>query len=143
MSSFLQPLRFVPTDQTEYEVLERLIRLPTEDLFGYPPKTPFFYAEISQRAAADPTEDVEDPYLDVNIYDDCNIPLDVVSEFLTSSGTSVAKNFTIGENGGLARAGDVEKSDLKADEVVPVVLGRGQRKRVGPRCYDASLWEGH
>ncbi|KAJ7137032.1 hypothetical protein C8R44DRAFT_869116 [Mycena epipterygia] len=76
-----------------FQALERLIRLPTED--------PVLYAEISQRAAADPTEDVEeDPYLDVDIYDDCDIPLDVVSEFLTSSGTSVAKNFTIGENGG-------------------------------------------
>ncbi|KAJ7114985.1 hypothetical protein C8R44DRAFT_881033 [Mycena epipterygia] len=118
------------------EALERLIRLPTED--------PVLYAEISQRAAADLTEDVEeDPYLDVDIYDDCDIPLDVVSEFLTSSGTSIAKNFTIGENGGLARAGDAEKSDAEADEVVPVVLGCGQRKRVGTRRYDASLWEGH
>ncbi|KAJ7894710.1 hypothetical protein B0H14DRAFT_3854266 [Mycena olivaceomarginata] len=66
--------------------------------------------------------DIVEPYLDVQVY--CGIPLGVVP---TSDGSSAA--------------GVVE--DVEADEVAPVVLGRGKRKKVKNSRYNGSLWEGH
>jgi hypothetical protein len=40
--------------------------------------------------------------------------------------SGVAHNFSIGDDGGIARSGNAEASDAE-DE--PVVLGRGQRKK--------------
>ncbi|KAJ7892074.1 hypothetical protein B0H14DRAFT_3854897 [Mycena olivaceomarginata] len=66
--------------------------------------------------------DIVEPYLGVQVY--CGIPLGVVP---TSDSSSAA--------------GVVE--DVEADEVAPVVLGRGKRKKIKNSRYDGSLWEGH
>ncbi|KAJ6618089.1 hypothetical protein B0H10DRAFT_2189714 [Mycena sp. CBHHK59/15] len=67
----------------------------------------------------------EEAFLDM--YDDCDIPLDVLSSLLSPSGSSVTPaNFYVNEDGGLACAGDTEISDAEAEEAAPVSLGRGQ-----------------
>ncbi|KAJ6631471.1 hypothetical protein B0H10DRAFT_2183373 [Mycena sp. CBHHK59/15] len=76
--------------------------------------------------AAPASEVEEEAFLDV--YHDCDIPLDVLSGLLSPSGSSVTPaNFSVNEDGGLARAGDEENSDAEAEEAAPVALGRGQR----------------
>jgi hypothetical protein len=76
----------------------------------------------------------------VDVYDDCDIPLDVVSDHLCSSGSGVADNFSVSDDGGIARSGNAEASDAE-DE--PVVLGRGQRKKTVARRYQGPVWEEH
>ncbi|KAJ6609132.1 hypothetical protein B0H10DRAFT_2226219 [Mycena sp. CBHHK59/15] len=96
------------------------------------------------QTAAVPASDIEvGPFLNLDVYDDCDIPLDVVSGLLLSGGSSIAANFAVNQDGGLARAGDAEKSDAETDEAAPVVLGRGQRKKMVNTRYETSLWEGH
>ncbi|KAJ7473132.1 hypothetical protein B0H11DRAFT_1635825, partial [Mycena galericulata] len=120
---------FSQASLTSPEALERLIRLPDEN--------PDLHAELTKGVAPAPTSDVEEePFLSVDVYDDCDIPLDVVSGLLVSGGSSIAENFAVDENGGLTRAGDAEKSDAEAEEAVPAVLGRGQRKKIGNMRYD-------
>ncbi|KAJ6612105.1 hypothetical protein B0H10DRAFT_2223379 [Mycena sp. CBHHK59/15] len=46
-------------------------------------------------------------------------------------------------SGGLARAGDAEKSDAEGEEAAPVIFGRGQRKKIGTTRYQGALWEEH
>ncbi|KAJ7468435.1 hypothetical protein B0H11DRAFT_1640333, partial [Mycena galericulata] len=66
---------FSQASLTSPEALERLIRLPDEN--------PVLHAELTQGVAAVPTSDVEEePFLNVDVYDDCDIPLDVVSGLL-------------------------------------------------------------
>ncbi|KAJ6622959.1 hypothetical protein B0H10DRAFT_1944263 [Mycena sp. CBHHK59/15] len=84
--------------------------------------------------AAPASEVEEEAFLDV--YHNCDIPLDVLSGLLSPSGSSVTlANFSINEDSGLACAGDAENSDAEAEEAAPVALGRGQRKKMAIRAH--------
>ncbi|KAJ7898902.1 hypothetical protein B0H14DRAFT_3424240 [Mycena olivaceomarginata] len=77
-----------------------------------------------------PTSDIEeDAFLDLDVYDDCNMPLDTVSDLFASGRSSVKANFAVGENGGLTRTVDAEKSDAEDEAASAAPLGRGQRKK--------------
>ncbi|KAF8144186.1 hypothetical protein K438DRAFT_1783058 [Mycena galopus ATCC 62051] len=86
----------------------------------------------------------EAPFFEHDVYDDCDIPLDVVSGLLAAGSSTVTTGFAVSENGGLARSGDAEKSDAE-EEIVPSLapLGRGQRKTIGTSRYRGPLWEEH
>ncbi|KAJ6459917.1 hypothetical protein C8R45DRAFT_1109289 [Mycena sanguinolenta] len=79
----------------------------------------------------------EEAYTTREVYDNCDIPLDVVSDHLQSGGSSVASNFTVSDDGGIARSGNAEASDAEDDEgpvdAAPPALGRGQRKKIAAR----------
>jgi hypothetical protein len=132
---------------TSPEALDALLELRTTN--------PTLHAALNQGHDTTPPADIEEEaYQDLTVYDDCDIPLDVVSGLLHSRGSAVAANFVIGENGGIARSGsaedlDAEEEDLNVEEedldveVEPVVLGRGQRKKIGPKRYDGAIWEQH
>ncbi|KAF8143884.1 hypothetical protein K438DRAFT_1955096 [Mycena galopus ATCC 62051] len=62
-----------------------------------------------------------------------------------SSHSRAKGNFMMSDDGGLTRAGDVEKSDpeLEDADVAPAALGRGQRKKVANTRYGIALWEEH
>jgi hypothetical protein len=102
---------------------------------------PTLHAALTQEQSADDGDDGDDPYPDVDVYDDCDIPLDVVSSHLSLGGSGVAENFSIGEDGGIARSGNAEASDAEEEE--PVILGRGQRKKTVARRYQGPVWEEH
>ncbi|KAJ7100367.1 hypothetical protein C8R44DRAFT_641928, partial [Mycena epipterygia] len=109
---------------------------------------PTLHAALTQTTVLDTigADDIEEePYLDSNVYDDCDIPLDVVAGLLSSGGTSIATNFTIDDNGGIARSGTAEASDADSDsdEEEPSTLGRGQRRKIAARRYQGPAWEGH
>ncbi|KAJ6474184.1 hypothetical protein C8R45DRAFT_1103172 [Mycena sanguinolenta] len=57
----------------------------------------------------------EEAYTTHEVYDDYDIPLDVVSDHVRSGGSSVASNFTVSDDGGIARSGNAEASDLSDD----------------------------
>ncbi|KAJ7812440.1 hypothetical protein B0H14DRAFT_2605758 [Mycena olivaceomarginata] len=76
--------------------------------------------------------DVEEAFNEINVYDDCDISLNVVPGLMVS-----------GENGGLARTGDAEKSDAEGEAPPSAPLGRGQRKKIGTSRYQGPLWEEH
>jgi hypothetical protein len=112
------------------------------------PANPTPHAALNQGHDTTPPADIEEEaYQDLAVYDDCDIPLDVVSGLLHSHGSAVAANFVIGENGGIARSGSAEDLDAEEEdldvEVEPVVLGRGQRKKIGAKCYGGAIWEQH
>ncbi|KAJ7789162.1 hypothetical protein B0H14DRAFT_3574828 [Mycena olivaceomarginata] len=92
-----------------------------------------------------PGQKREEPFHEVDVYDDCNIPLNVVSGLLASGSSSVTPDFAVSEDGGLPRSGDAEKSDVEEElEAAPSApLGRGQRKKIVPSRYQGSLWEQH
>ncbi|KAJ6618557.1 hypothetical protein B0H10DRAFT_2217522 [Mycena sp. CBHHK59/15] len=62
---------------------------------------PALHAALMQTTGTDPTpadstadaDDDDDPYQELDVYDDCDIPLDVVSGHLLSGRASVAANF--------------------------------------------------
>ncbi|KAJ7732374.1 hypothetical protein DFH07DRAFT_968476 [Mycena maculata] len=54
----------------------------------------------------------EDPYPDLDVYNDCDIPLDVISDHGRSS---IASNFSVDENGGITRSGAAETSDAEKE----------------------------
>ncbi|KAF8213892.1 hypothetical protein K438DRAFT_1927146 [Mycena galopus ATCC 62051] len=83
-----------------------------------------------------PVSEIEAPFFEHDVYDDCDIPLDIVSGLLAAGSSSVTAGFAVSENGGLARSGDAEKSDAE-EEAVPSLapLGRAQRKRIGTSRY--------
>jgi hypothetical protein len=60
-------------------------------------------------------------------------------------GEFILGNLAIGENGGLTRAGDAEKSDAEPDggEIITAALGCFQGKRVTNTRYGTVLWEEH
>ncbi|KAJ6484587.1 hypothetical protein C8R45DRAFT_1147317 [Mycena sanguinolenta] len=64
-----------------------------------------------------------------------------------SGGSSVASNFTVSDDGGIARSGTAEASDAEDDEglvdAAPPALGRGQRKEIAALRYLGPVWEGH
>jgi hypothetical protein len=88
--------------------------------------------------------DGDDPFQGADVYDDCDIPLAVVSDHLLSGG-SLAANFVVGVEGGITRCGDAEASDAEQDEseVEPAGLGRGQRRKIAARRYQGPAWEEH
>lgn len=123
---------------TSPEALAGLRELPTTN--------PTLHAALTQTTATHvtPAEDIEEePYLESNVYDDCDIPLDVVSGLLSSGGSSIEANFAVDENGGIARSGSAETFDVEELDAEPEVLGRGQRKKLASRRYEDSAWEGH
>ncbi|KAJ7038746.1 hypothetical protein C8F04DRAFT_1255666 [Mycena alexandri] len=93
--------------------------------------------------------DVEEPMYPSGVYDDCDVPLDVVADAVTSGGSNIAANFAVDENSGITRSGIAEVSDAEDDESdfevdsEPVALGRGQRKKTVARRYQGPAWEEH
>ncbi|KAJ6607874.1 hypothetical protein B0H10DRAFT_1955915 [Mycena sp. CBHHK59/15] len=65
----------------------------------------------------------EEAFLDLDMYDNCDIPLDALSSLLApSSSSATLANFSVDEDGpGLACAGDAEKSDAEAEGPVVAV----------------------
>ncbi|KAJ7366074.1 hypothetical protein DFH08DRAFT_797077 [Mycena albidolilacea] len=74
---------------------------------------------------------------------DCDISLNVVSGLMASGTSSVAADFAVGENGGLVRAGDTEKSHAEGEAPPSAPLGHGQRKKIGTSRYQGPLREEH
>ncbi|KAJ6606935.1 hypothetical protein B0H10DRAFT_2228429 [Mycena sp. CBHHK59/15] len=75
--------------------------------------------------AAAPASEAEEAFL--NVYDDCDIPLDVLSGLLSpSSSLATPANFSVSKDSGLACAGDAKNSDAEAKDAAP-----------------GSLWEEH
>ncbi|KAF8174979.1 hypothetical protein K438DRAFT_2047775 [Mycena galopus ATCC 62051] len=73
------------------------------------------------------------------VYDNCDVPLDVVVGYLNRS--SGATNFAVGDDGGITRSGNAEASDAEEDDSVdaaPPVLGRGQRKKIPTSRYEGA-----
>ncbi|KAJ6622957.1 hypothetical protein B0H10DRAFT_1909748 [Mycena sp. CBHHK59/15] len=129
---------------TSQEALGWLRRLPEDD--------PVLLAELMLPSVPLPAGDAveEEPFLNVNVYDDCDIPLDVLSDML--HGVSAPGKYSFDAEGGFTHSGDAEKSDAEDDseseavEVAPaspVILGRGQRKKTENKRYHSELWEGH
>ncbi|KAF7330683.1 DDE superfamily endonuclease [Mycena sanguinolenta] len=87
----------------------------------------------------------EEAYSNREVHDDSDVPLDVVSGYLGSNGSSVATNFAVSDDGGITQSGSAEASDAEdADEptsmdTVPPVLGRGQRKKIATRRYRGAV----
>jgi hypothetical protein len=107
---------------------------------------PALHAALTQTdtIAADGNDDgEEDPYSGPDVYDDCDIPLAVVSDHLRSGGSSVSANFSIGDEGGIVRSGNAEVSDAEEESNAPVVLGRGQRRKMPATRYQGPVWEEH
>ncbi|KAJ6621668.1 hypothetical protein B0H10DRAFT_2187938 [Mycena sp. CBHHK59/15] len=129
---------------TSQEALGWLRQLPKDD--------PVLHAELMLSSVPLPAGDAvkEEPFLNVNVYDDCDIPLDVLSDML--HGVSAPGKYSVDAEGGLTCSGDAEKSDAEDDseseavEVAlasPVILRRGQRKKTENKRYRSELWEGH
>ncbi|KAJ6458532.1 hypothetical protein C8R45DRAFT_1183546 [Mycena sanguinolenta] len=78
----------------------------------------------------------EEAYANREVYDDCDVPLGIVSAHLLSS---VETNFAVGDNGGITRSGNAEAED---EDNMPPVLGRGQRKKVPTRRYQGPVLGG-
>ncbi|KAF7366573.1 DDE superfamily endonuclease [Mycena sanguinolenta] len=111
---------------------------------------PALHEALTQTSATDlPVVDSteEEAYTTREVYDDCDIPLDVVSDHLLSGHSAVTKNFAIADDGGISRSGNAEASDAEDNEesvdAVPLVLGRGQRKKIPARRYLGPIWEEH
>ncbi|KAJ6558715.1 hypothetical protein B0H10DRAFT_1846509 [Mycena sp. CBHHK59/15] len=114
---------------------------------------PALHAALMQTTGTDPTpadstanaDDDDDPYQELDVYDDCDIPLDVVSGHLLSGRASVAANFAVDAQGGITRSGQAETSDAEPEESdeALVVLGRGQRRKIVARRYQGPAWEEH
>jgi hypothetical protein len=125
---------------TSPEALAALRRLPTDN--------PTLYATLTQTSTD--TDSVilaseEDLFGDADVYNNCDVPLDIIAQHITSGGSSVPDLFSVGEDGSLARAGDAEKSDAEGETVAksPAVLGRGQRTRIVAKRYQGPIWEEH
>ena len=88
--------------------------------------------------------DGDNPYQGADVYDDCDVPLDVVAAHLASGGSGIAANFSVDTNGGITRSGDAEASDAEPEEPdEPTALGGGQRKKIAARRYQGPAWEEH
>ncbi|KAJ6489087.1 hypothetical protein C8R45DRAFT_1143598 [Mycena sanguinolenta] len=110
---------------------------------------PALHEALMQMSVTDlPAVDAEEEaYTTCEVYDDCDIPLDVVSDLLRSGGSSVASNSTVSDDGGIARYGNAEASNAEDGEgpvdAAPPALGRGQRKKIAARRYLGPVWEEH
>ncbi|KAJ6458295.1 hypothetical protein C8R45DRAFT_1110204 [Mycena sanguinolenta] len=71
----------------------------------------------------------EEAYTTREAYDDCDSPL--VSDHLRSGGSSVASNFTVSDDGGIARSGNAEASDAEDDEGMlhPLLFGEASTRK--------------
>lgn len=109
--------------------------------FTRPPQLHAALVQATATEAAD-SDDDEEPY-DSDVYDDCDIPLDVVSDHLLSG--SIADHFAIDVHGGIARSGDAETSDAEAEvsDHEPEVLGRGKCRKFVASRYQGLAWEQH
>ncbi|KAJ7325429.1 hypothetical protein DFH08DRAFT_968659 [Mycena albidolilacea] len=84
----------------------------------------------------------EEAFTESDVYDDCDTPLDVVTDLLCSGDApAVATNFKVTEEGGITRAGDAELPD--AEDAEPEACGCGLRKRTAARRYLGPAWEEH
>jgi hypothetical protein len=68
----------------------------------------------------------------------------VIKSTIISKGIISNKDFTINNHGAIIRTGITEGLEEieEAENVGPVVLGRGRRAKVGTKKYGAE-WEGH
>ncbi|KAJ6530632.1 hypothetical protein B0H19DRAFT_1082364 [Mycena capillaripes] len=86
---------------------------------------PALHAALSQTTETDPTSEApdngegDDPYQVVDVYDDCDIPLAVVSDHLLSGGSSIANNSAVVQNGGIVQLGEAEISDAEEESDAP------------------------
>jgi hypothetical protein len=88
--------------------------------------------------------DGDDLYQGADVYDDCDVPLDVVLAHLALGGSGVVANFSVDANGGITWSGDTEASDAEPEESdEPAVLRRGQRRKIAVRRYQGPAWEEH
>jgi hypothetical protein len=94
--------------------------------------------ELSEEADND---DGDDLFHGTDVYDDCDVPLAVISDHLLSGG-SLAPNFAAGAEGGITRCGDAEASDAEQEELEaePAVLGRDQRHKIAA-CTLVWQWD--
>ena len=96
--------RFSHASLKSQAALGRLRRLPEDHLV--------LHAERLLPSVPLPAGDTveEESFLDVDVYDDCNIPLDVLSDML--HGVFGPGKFSVDTESGLARSGDAEKLDV-------------------------------
>ncbi|KAJ6456514.1 hypothetical protein C8R45DRAFT_580223, partial [Mycena sanguinolenta] len=107
---------------------------------------PTLHAALTQTSDLAVVEGAEEEaYANREVYDDCDVPLSIVSAHLSAHGSSVETNFAVGDDGGITRSGNAETSEAEdeEDDMPPPVLGRGQRKRVPARRYQGPVWEEH
>ncbi|KAJ7321903.1 hypothetical protein DFH08DRAFT_1030560 [Mycena albidolilacea] len=98
-------------------------------------------------------EDDKEAFTGSDLYDDCDVPLSVVTDLLRSGGPpAVTTNFNVTEDGGITRAGDAELPDAEEEEEEeeeeeqtsePEVCGRDQRQKIAARRYLGPAWEEH
>jgi hypothetical protein len=84
--------------------------------------------------------------LEHDVYDDCTIPLNIVSGLLAAGSSSVTASSAVSENSCLALScsGHAEKSDAEEEAAPsPAPLVHGQWKKTGTSCYQGPLWEEH
>ncbi|KAJ7243508.1 hypothetical protein C8J57DRAFT_1525618 [Mycena rebaudengoi] len=76
--------------------------------------------DVAESVEVSVTVDIKEaPYGDVDVYDDCVILFDVVSQHLVSGKSLIKANLVVDENGGILRSGDAEKSDAESDDDAP------------------------
>ncbi|KAJ6482623.1 hypothetical protein C8R45DRAFT_932226 [Mycena sanguinolenta] len=67
------------------------------------------------------------------VYDACDVPLDVVANHLLSGGSAVATNFAVAKDGGISRSGSAEASEDEDED---------EGEDGAPR-YRGPVWEEH
>jgi hypothetical protein len=110
---------------------------------------PALHAALNRPATV--PEDDEEAFTGSDLYDDCDVPLSVVTDLLRSGGSpAVTTNFKVTEDGGITRAGDAELPDAEEEEEEeetsdsePEVRGGGQRRKIAARRYLGPAWEEH
>ncbi|KAF7328312.1 DDE superfamily endonuclease [Mycena sanguinolenta] len=132
---------------SRYRPVGKAFKASTERV-GYP--VPESVGTVATVTAHSPTDlpDLDDAqeeaYTHREVYDDCDVPLDIVSAHLSSDGSSVETNFAVADDGSITRSGNAEALEAEEeDEDVPTVLGRGQRKEIPARRYLGPIWEKH
>jgi hypothetical protein len=84
----------------------------------------------------------EEAFTEWDLYDDCDTPLNVVTDLLRSGDVpAVATNFKVVEKGGITHVGSMELPD--AEDAEPEAWGYGLRKKTATRCYLGPAWEEH
>ncbi|KAJ6471008.1 hypothetical protein C8R45DRAFT_1104696 [Mycena sanguinolenta] len=56
-------------------------------------------------------DDAEEACTNWEVYNACDVPLDVVADHLLSGGSAVATNFAVAKDGGISRSGSAEASE--------------------------------
>ncbi|KAJ7349963.1 hypothetical protein DFH08DRAFT_807286 [Mycena albidolilacea] len=84
----------------------------------------------------------EEVFTESDLYDDCDTPLNVVTDLLRSGAApAIATDFKVMEEGGITHAGDAELPDAEDAEREP--RGHGLRKKTAARRYLGPAWEEH